>query len=219
MDRTDRAARSHARGGLQKLEPRRRGLNFFAQLSIQGHMAISRPLLLVLVGALALLAVTTGMRVLGGGGAEAPSASPAASSSAGGAQAATMPAADSKARPPARRAAVKEAKKAAKADDPQSRVLRAIAARKVVVLFFGQTRSADDKVTRRAVKALGRDGDGVRVFTASINDISDYARVVSTLGIEQSPSTVVIDRAGKARLVQGFLDAGSLRQLVADARS
>ncbi len=183
-------------------------------------MAISRPLLVALVGVLVLLAATTAVRALGSGGAEAPTpaqteptaaASSPSSASGGGDR--------SKVQPPARQQAAKEARKAAKAEDPQARVLRALAARNVVVLFFGQSRSADDRVTRRAVKALGRDGDGVRVFTASINDISDYARVVSTLGIEQSPSTVVIDRAGKARLVQGFLDAGSLRQLVADARS
>jgi hypothetical protein len=98
-------------------------------------------------------------------------------------------------------------------------VLRAIAARKVVVLFFGQYRSADDQATRRAVRAVGREGKGVAVFTASIKDVAKYARVVGALGIQQSPSTVVIDRRGTARLAEGFLDSGSLRQLVADARS
>lgn len=182
-------------------------------------MAISRPLLLVLVGALVLLGATTAVRVLGSGGREAPAPTQtAASGSAGVGASATRPT-SAKARPPARQTATKEASKAAKADDPQAPVLRALAAHKVVVLFFGQYRSADDQATRRAVRAVGRDRRDVAVFAASIKDVSDYARVVASLGILQSPSTVVIDRRGQARLVQGFLDAGSLRQLVADARS
>jgi hypothetical protein len=183
-------------------------------------MAKSRPLLVVLVGVLVLLAATTAVRALGSGGGEAPPPSQtAASDSAGGAGASATRASTPKARPPARKTAAKEARKAAKADDPQARVLRALAARQVVVLFFGQSRGADDQATRRAVSALERRRDNIAVFTASIKDVSDYARVVGTLGIQQSPSTIVIDRGGRARLVQGFLDAGSLRQLVADARS
>ena len=181
-------------------------------------MAISRPLLVVLVGVLVLLVATTAVRALGSGSAETPTSAPT-EPVASAARPSPKPADDgAKANPPARKTAAKESRKATP-ESQQARVLRALAARKVVVLFFGQSRSADDRATQRAVKSLGRDGDGVAVFTASINDISSYARVVSTLGIEQSPSTVVIDRAGKARLVQGFLDAGSLRQLVADARS
>ena len=182
-------------------------------------MAISRPLLVVLVGALVLLAATTAVRALGSGGGEAPATQTAASGTAGGADASATRASKPKARPPARQTAAKEARKAAKADDPQARVLRALAARKVVVLFFGQYRGADDQATRGAVRAVGRDHKDVAVFAASIKDVSDYARVVASLGIQQSPSTVVIDRRGQARLVQGFLDAGSLHQLVTDARS
>jgi hypothetical protein len=185
-------------------------------------MAISRPLLFALVGALVLLAATTAVRVLGSGGEEAPAPTQIASSSDGAGAAAGGSSARARrpeARPPARRAAAREARKAARSEDPQAPVLRAIAARKVVVLFFGQYRSADDQATRRAVRAVGRGRDDVAVFTASIKDVSKYARVVASLGIQQSPSTIVIDRKGRARLVQGFLDAGSLRQLVADARA
>jgi len=183
-------------------------------------MAISRPLLVVLIGALVLLAATTAVRALGSGGGEAPPATQTAASGApGGAEASATRASKPDAPPPARKTAAKEARKAAKADDPQARVLRALAARRVVVLFFGQYRGADDQATRGAVRAVGRDHKDVAVFAASIKDVSDYARVVASLGIQQSPSTVVIDRRGQARLVQGFLDAGSLHQLVTDARS
>jgi len=183
-------------------------------------MAISRPLLLVLVAAFGLLVATTALRVLGSGGESSAATQGISSSSPDGARPAAGPPAGEKARPPARKAdAAKQARKAAKPSDPQAPVLRALAARRVVVLFFGQYRSADDQATRRAVRAIGRGRKDVAVFAASINDVADYARVVGALGIEQSPSTIVIDRKGQARVVQGFLDKGSLRQLVADARS
>lgn len=183
-------------------------------------MAISRPLLFALMGALALLAVVTGMRVMGGGQEEQPPTSAKTSASTAGTptgRSATKTPASRPARPSGP-APVKRAAEQAKRSDPQTPILRALAQRKVVVLFFGQYRSADDRATRRAVRAVGRKR-GVAVFADSINDVSDYPRVVSGLGIQQSPSTAVIDRQGRARVVEGFLDEGSLSQLVADARS
>ncbi len=186
-------------------------------------MAISRPLLSALIAALALLAVVTGARVLSGGQEEeqtSTSTPPQASTSTDDAPtdqgSATRPA--SRPARPRDAAAVKRAADEAKGSDPQARVLRAIAQRKVVVLFFGQYRGADDRETRRAVRAVGRKR-GVAVFADSINDVADYPRVTAGLGIQQSPSTAVIDRQGRARVVEGFLDEGSLSQLVADAQS
>lgn len=183
-------------------------------------MAISRPLLFVLIGALALLVVVMGMRVMGGGQAREPQASAQTSApiarAPSGQSAASTPA--SRPARPRQPAGAKRVAQEGKGADPQTPVLRALAQRKVVVLFFGQYRGSDDQATRRAVRAVGRK-DGAAVFAASINDVSDYPQVASGLGIQQSPSTAVIDRQGRARVVEGFLDEGSLSQLVADARS
>jgi hypothetical protein len=51
-----------------------------------------------------------------------------------------------------------------------------------------------------------------------VSHISDYRRVVGALGISQSPAMVVIDRNRKAELLQGYLDSGTIRQTVRDAR-
>jgi len=183
-------------------------------------MAISRPLLFVLIGALALLAGVMGMRAMGGGQEAEPKASAPTSTSTAGAPSGQSSASTPASRParPRQSAAGKRAAEKAKGSDPEAPVLRALAQRKVVVLFFGQYRGADDRATRRAVRTVGRKR-GVAVFAASINDVADYPRVASGLGIQQSPSTAVIDRQGRARVVEGFLDEGSLSQLVADARS
>lgn len=187
-------------------------------------MAVSRPLLFVLIAALALLAVVTGMRALGGGqedggGASAPAAQSTTAATSGTASAqqsaSASPAPSTR---PRRAAAAKRAAKEAKDASPQERVLQALAQRKVVVLFFGQYHSAEDRKTRNAVRAVGRE-TGVVVTVDLIENVAEYPRVVSGLGIQQSPSTAVIDKRGSAQVVEGFLDKGSLRQLVADARS
>jgi hypothetical protein len=92
-------------------------------------------------------------------------------------------------------------------------VARALDRNQVFVLLFTQDGS-DDEATSAAVKQL----DGVKVFRADIADIGDYRRVVSEVGINQAPAVVIVDAEGRARLVEGYTDAGSLAQQVEDAR-
>jgi hypothetical protein len=106
---------------------------------------------------------------------------------------------------------------AAAAPGLPARVNRALKAKKVVVLFFRQRRGADDTATAAAVRSLRR-RRGVAVFSDGIDDLAKYRRVVSALGITQAPAVVIVDRKGEAELAQGFLDEGTLNQLVVDAR-
>jgi hypothetical protein len=99
-------------------------------------------------------------------------------------------------------------------------VARALNAGNVVVLFFYEPAASDDQATRAAVRAVreGAGGNpGVRLFQDVVARISDYRRVVGSLGISQSPAMVVIDRDRKAELLQGYLDSGTIRQTVRDA--
>jgi Flavin reductase like domain len=103
-----------------------------------------------------------------------------------------------------------------------SDVARALNAHKVVVLFFYEPAASDDQATRAAVRsarsaANPAAGRAVAVFQDVVARISDYRRVVGSLGISQSPAMVVIDRDRKARLLQGYLDSGTIRQTVRDA--
>jgi hypothetical protein len=103
-----------------------------------------------------------------------------------------------------------------------SDVARALNANKVVVLFFYEPAASDDQATRAAVRAARSAanpaaGHAVAVFQDVVARISDYRRVVGSLGISQSPAMVVIDRNRKANLLQGYLDAGTIRQTVRDA--
>lgn len=93
---------------------------------------------------------------------------------------------------------------------------RALARKRVVVLFFGQ-RGADDAFTADALKAI-RNRKGVSVFRDRIERLAAYRSVTSGLGVAQAPATVVIGPDRKAQLLEGYVDAGTLRQLVVDAR-
>jgi hypothetical protein len=87
----------------------------------------------------------------------------------------------------------------------------------VVVLFFYEPAGADDQATRAAVRAVRSAGHGVRLFSDTVAHISNYRRVVGSLGISQTPAMVVIDKNRNARLFEGYLDAGTIRQSVTDA--
>jgi hypothetical protein len=97
-------------------------------------------------------------------------------------------------------------------------VARALNAHKIVVLFFYEPAASDDQATRAAIRAVRRVGSGGRValFQDTVSHISDYRRVVGSLGISQSPAMVVIDRNRQAQLLQGFVDSGSIQQTLRD---
>jgi hypothetical protein len=96
------------------------------------------------------------------------------------------------------------------------KVARAFAKKQVVVLYFGAT-GADDTLTAASVRSLkASTGRGVAVFMDKLSNLADYRRVVEGLDVSQAPSIVIVDRAKKAQVLEGFIDAGSLRQDVAD---
>jgi hypothetical protein len=101
-------------------------------------------------------------------------------------------------------------------------VARALNSQKVVVLFFYEPAASDDQATKTAVKAVRSAArptarGAVTLFQDRVRRISDYRRLVGSLGISQSPAMVVIDRGRKAQLLQGYLDAGTIKQTVRDA--
>ena len=76
---------------------------------------------------------------------------------------------------------------------------------------------ADDSLTAGSVRALKASAKhGVAVFMDKLSNLADYRRVVEGLDVSQAPSIVIVDSARKAQVLEGFIDAGSLRQDVAD---
>ena len=85
----------------------------------------------------------------------------------------------------------------------------------MVVLF--RQGGGDDSATAAAVAAV-RHQKGVSVFSDSIDSLGRYTRLVGGLGISQAPSVVVVGPSRSATLLQGYTDAGTLKQKVLDAR-
>ena len=182
-------------------------------------MAVSRPFVLVLIGAVLLaatlwvtVAARQSVREDGGAAAATVSGKPVAGNTARG---------NPKSRPVtperSKRSTRRRSRAKAAGDGLPRRVAAALARRQVVVLFFYQRGAADDGATARAVAGL-RGRQGIAVFSDSVARVARYRRLVEGTGLAQAPAVVVIDRDRKAGLVEGFVDAETLAQVVADAR-
>jgi hypothetical protein len=94
---------------------------------------------------------------------------------------------------------------------------RAVRNHKKVVIVFGNGRALDDRAMIPVIRSVDRRTKAV-VLTDDVAAVERYGKLVEDLGVSQTPSIVIIDRTGHARLLEGFTDAESLTQAVADAR-
>lgn len=97
------------------------------------------------------------------------------------------------------------------------RVQKALNAKKVLVLFFYNPKSADDVATKKAVKKIDRWGGQVVVQSSDVKYVSRYTKVAKGADVEQTPTVVVVDRNAKAERLVGYQDTRSLDQAVVDA--
>lgn len=134
--------------------------------------------------------------------APATAAAPAAGAAAPAAKPATTPLADVK--PASRREAA---------------VVRDIRRGKVVVLLFWNAKGADDVATRAAVRGLSRHGGKVAVHVVPVSRVAEYESITQDVTVNQSPTTLVIDRKRRARTIVGLSERGELAQAVGDALS
>ena len=95
---------------------------------------------------------------------------------------------------------------------------RAVADNKKVVIFFENPRALDDKAVADSVRSLDRRTKNVVVLSDDLRNVDHYGKLLQNLGVTQAPAIVVIGRSGKAQLIEGYVDAPSLVQVVADAR-
>ncbi len=188
-------------------------------------MAVPRPVLLAVLG----LALLTALFLATRNSAQSESVTPPSTAAKPAAPAKSAPAADKPASKPAVRAADPKPAKPAKpvvpakpklAPDVPPQVRRAAAALakdQVVVFFFSKPGAADDTGARVAVRSL-EGMKGVKVFKAGIDQVGAYRPMLAQLEISQVPATAIVRPGKRAVLLQGFVDAGTLRQNVADAR-
>lgn len=183
-------------------------------------MAVPRPVLIVLLGLAMLMAVFLATRNSQGESVTPPTtqARPAAPPQAKPAEAARPEAKSADARRPqqAKPAAPRKPKPADEVPPQVRAAAQALAQDQVVVFFFTNPGAADDTGARIAVESL----DGmkrVKVFKADIAEVGAYRPMLAQLEISQVPATAIIRPGRQGVLLQGFVDAGTLRQNVADA--
>ena len=95
---------------------------------------------------------------------------------------------------------------------------RAVADNKKVVIFFQNPRALDDRAVAQSVRSLDRRTKKVVVLTDDVRNSDRYGSLLRDLQVSQAPAIVVIGRSGKAGLVEGYVDADTLVQVVADTR-
>jgi hypothetical protein len=94
----------------------------------------------------------------------------------------------------------------------------AVAHNKKVVIFFENPRALDDQAVADSVRSLEHRTKRVVVLTDDVRNADRYGSLLEDLQVNQAPAIVVIGRSGKASLIEGYVDAESLVQVVADAR-
>jgi hypothetical protein len=115
---------------------------------------------------------------------------------------------------------------AAGVDDTSLRVLtspnpgraaRAVRKHKKVVILFGNARGLDDRAMASVIRSVDQRTKAL-VLVDDVAAVERYGKLVEDVGVSQTPSIVIIDRRGKARLIEGYVDSNTLTQAVADAR-
>jgi hypothetical protein len=94
---------------------------------------------------------------------------------------------------------------------------KAVADGKKVVILFQTPGGLDDRTMRGVIRKLDARTRAV-VLTDHVEAVDRYGSMVEDLGVSQTPSVVLIDSRGTARLIEGYVDTDTLAQAVADAR-
>jgi hypothetical protein len=97
------------------------------------------------------------------------------------------------------------------------RAARAVRHHKKVVILFANGRGLDDRRMLSVAKSVDSRTKAL-VLADPVDAVDRYGKLVEDLGVSETPSVVIIDSRGKARLIEGYVDSDTLAQAVADAR-
>ncbi len=169
-------------------------------------MALPRPTLLAIAGAILSLISFTAMRTIGTQTAgDLPVPDIALQGVTGGSSSA--PKKDTNPTPPP----------TPRVEDVPRAASDALADGKVVVLLFTEPGAADDQATAQQFAALTQLGNKVRTFRAGISEVGRYAGIVANLGVTQAPSIVIVRPDLRAvPPIEGYVESQYLLQRVRD---
>jgi hypothetical protein len=111
----------------------------------------------------------------------------------------------------------KTASLAALSSPNPGRAARAVHQHKKVVILFTNARGLDDQAMGPVIRDVDRRTKAL-VLTDPVDAVDRYGKLLQDLGVSQTPSIVIIDSSGSARLIEGYVDSDTLAQAVADAK-
>jgi hypothetical protein len=97
------------------------------------------------------------------------------------------------------------------------RAARAVRHHQKVVILFRNKRGLDDKAMVGVMHDVDRRTKAL-VLIDPVDAVDRYGKLVQDLGVSQTPSVVIINRRGKASVIEGYVDSTTLTQAVTDAR-
>jgi hypothetical protein len=98
------------------------------------------------------------------------------------------------------------------------RVLKAIADRKVMALYFWNPKAADDRAVDAELRRAAKGRKNLFVHRATLSEIARYGQITRGVDVKQSPTLVVVDRKLQAEALVGYTDRAMIEQAVDDAQ-
>jgi len=96
-------------------------------------------------------------------------------------------------------------------------VATALDAKKTVVILFWNKSGVDDRSVKHSVDRLSRRKGQVVKFTDSVKNLSRYTRITTAASISQTPAVVIVNKRGQAEVLNGYYDYQTINQFVSNA--
>jgi hypothetical protein len=96
-------------------------------------------------------------------------------------------------------------------------VAHALAGHKVLAVLFYNPASTDDRAVKQELAAVPTHRGKVVKLAVSVNRLASYGVVTNQVQVTVSPTLVLIDKARQASTIVGFADRFEIAQRVADA--
>ena len=177
--------------------------------------SLPRPVLLALVGAVAVAGLFLVTRRGQDTGASTPA--PSQTSQPSSPSAATPEAPAQKNVPEDKTAAPSPDKGAPGSQGLPGPVARALDAKKTVVILFWNRNGVDDRSVKKSVDRLSRRNGQVVKFSDSVKHLSRYTRVTTAASVNQTPALVIVNKRGQAEVLNGYYDYQTINQFVSNA--
>jgi hypothetical protein len=178
--------------------------------------SVPRPVLLALIGVVAVAALF----VVSRRGQDGASPSPPAPSqtSQPSSPSASKPEAPAQQNVPGDKSAAPSPDKgAAGSEGLPGRVARALEAKKTVVILFWNRNGVEDRSVKNSVERLSLRNGTVAKFTDSVKNLSKYTRITTAASVTQTPALVIVNKRGQAEVLSGYNDFQTINQFVSNA--